>query len=160
MEAAEPERKTFGYKVRADLAAPALAGVFVWAVWPVALAMMAKWKSEEVREDRRTSGSGRGGAERPEVEPQDLLQPTTIEEIEQREVVRDPLGAVPAAPFGHLSAGWIRFRSQLEPGDEIWAFRALRPDDWGGGEQLSGYAAVRLGEIVGHFVARKVSIAS
>jgi hypothetical protein len=155
MEAAEPERKTFGYKVRADLAAPALAGVFVWVVWPVALAMMAKWKSEEVREDRRTSGSGRGGAERPEVEPQDLLQPTTIEEIEQQAIVQDPLGAAPALPFGHLAAGWIRFRSRLQPGDEIWSFRAVRSDDWGGQEQSSGYAAVRLGEIAGHFVARR-----
>jgi hypothetical protein len=155
MQAVEPERKKFSYKVCADLAAPALAGMFVWAFWPVALAMMAKWKSEEVREDRRTSGSGRGGAVRPEVEPQDLLQPTTIKEIEQREVVRDPLGAVPAVPFGHLSAGWIRFRSQLQPGDEIWSFRAVRSDDWVGEEQLSGYAAVRLGEIVGHFAARR-----
>jgi hypothetical protein len=155
MEATEPERRTLGYKARADLAAPALAGVFVWAFWPVALALMAKWKSEAVREDRRTSGSGRGGAERPEVGPEDLLQPATIGEIEQREIVQDPLGAVPAVPFGHLAAGWISFRSQLEPGDEIWSFRAVRPNDWGGKEQLSGYAAVRLGEIVGHFLARR-----
>jgi hypothetical protein len=155
MEAVEPERKTFRYTFCAELAAPTLTGVFVLAFWPVALALMTKWKLEEVREDQRTSGLGRGGAERPEVEPQDLLQPTTIEEIEQREVVRDPLGAVPAVPFGHLSAGWIRFRSQLEPGDEIWAFRAVRSDDWGGEEQLSGYAAARLGEIAGYFVARR-----
>lgn len=155
MEAMEPERRALGYKVRADLAAPALAGVFVWAFWPMALAMMAKWKLDEVREGRCTSGSGRRGAERPEVEPKDLLQPATIEEIEQREIVQDPLGAVPAVPFGHLAAGWIRFRSQLEPEDEIWAFRAVRSDDWGGEEQLSGFAAVRRGEIMGHFVARK-----
>jgi hypothetical protein len=154
-EAIEPERRTFGYKVRADLAAPALAGVFVWAFWPVALALMAKWKLDEVREQRRTNGLGQGGAERPEVEPEDLLQPTTIGEIEQREIVQDPLGAAPALPFGHLSAGWIRFCSQLEPGDEVWSFRAVRSDDWGGHEQSSGYAAVRLGEIAGHFVARR-----
>jgi hypothetical protein len=155
MEAVEPERRTLGYKVRADLAAPALGGVFVWAFWPVALALMAKWKLDEVREQRGTNGLRLGGAERPEVEPEDLLQRTTIEEIEQREIVQDPLGAVPALPFGHLSAGWIRFRSHLEPGDEIWAFRAVRSDDWGGEEQLSGYAAVRLGKVVGHFVARR-----
>jgi hypothetical protein len=155
MEAVEPERRTFGYKVRADLAVPALAGVFVWAFWPVALALMAKWKFDEGREQRRTSGGGQGRVERPEVEPEDLLQPATIEEIEQREIVQDPLGAAPALPFGHLAAGWIRFRSQLLPGDEIWSFRAVKPNDWGGEEQLSGYAAVRLGEIVGHFVARR-----
>ncbi len=155
MKAIEPERRTFGYKVFADLAAPALGGVFVWAFWPVALAFMAKWKLDEVREQRGTNGLRLGGAERPEVEPEDLLQPKTIEEIEQREIVQDPLGAVPALPFGHLAAGWISFRSQLEPGDEIWSFCAVKPEYWGREEQLSGYAAVRLGEVVGHFVARR-----
>jgi hypothetical protein len=155
MEAVEPERRTLGYKVRAELAAPALASVFVWAFWPVALALMAKWKLDEIREQRRANGSGQGVAERPEVEPEDLLKPTTIEDIEQREIVQDPLGAVPAVPFGHLAPRWISFRSQLQPGDEIWSFRAVRSDDWGGQEQSSGYAAVRLGDIVGHFVARR-----
>jgi hypothetical protein len=41
------------------------------------------------------------------VQPGDLLELLSVEEIEQREQVFDPLGAVAELPFGHLNDAWI-----------------------------------------------------
>ena len=54
-----------------------------------------------------------------------LLVRLTVEQIESREQVDDPLAAVPALPFGHLNASWRRLLEQLVEGDEFWSFRAL-----------------------------------
>jgi hypothetical protein len=156
MEAVEPERKTLRYKVLSDLAAPALAGVFIWALWPVALIMVAKGKFDELQSEK-VIRSRKAAAQRPVVELEDLIERTTIEQVETQEIISDPLGAVPPAPFGHLFAAWIKFRSQLLPNDEIWKFNSRTQTDWGKEEHTSGYAAIRGSKIVAHFVARKGS---
>ena len=89
------------------------------------------------------------------VELSDLIERISIQAIESRETVHDPLRAVPAVPFGHMGASWIAFRSKLLPEDEIWSFEARRSDDWGFQEQTRGYAAVRNGLIVAHFINRR-----
>ena len=38
-----------------------------------------------------------------------LLESLTVAEIEARERVSDPLGAVPDLPFGHLNTAWCEF---------------------------------------------------
>ena len=56
----------------------------------------------------------------------ELLEQLSIDEIEQREKVVDPLGAVPDLPFGHLNAAWKKFLEVMEPQDSIWTFSAHR----------------------------------
>jgi hypothetical protein len=78
-----------------------------------------------------------------EVNETDLREPLTRDEVERREVVGDPLHAVPERPFGHLHPAWQRFLDGLEPGDAIWSFRAERTTAWNHRELRAGYVAVR-----------------
>ena len=86
------------------------------------------------------------------VEPVHLQAWLTLGEIEARERVDDPLGAVPNVPFGHLNAAWRTFLASRASGDELWSFTApwrtwlLQP------ELRSGYALVRNGTPVAHFL--------
>ena len=86
------------------------------------------------------------------VEPVHLQAWLTLEEIEAREMVDDPLGAVPHVPFGHLNAAWRTFLESRANGDELWSFTAqwqtwlLQP------ELRSGYALVRNGTPVAHIL--------
>lgn len=81
----------------------------------------------------------------------DLLEQVSIEEIEQREKVLDPLGAVSDLPFGHLHAAWKQFLEEVEPQDAIWRFSA-QWTFWGQKELRGGYVIVR-GDIIGpHFM--------
>lgn len=45
----------------------------------------------------------------------------SIAEIEARETFAE-CADVPALPFGFLNPGWLRFKSQIQTGDEIWLF--------------------------------------
>ena len=82
------------------------------------------------------------------VERADLLEPLSLQDIEQRERISDPLHAVPDLPFGHLNAAWAAFLMKSGSGGYLWAFTAIRKADWGSVETLSGYAAVR-GDSIG-----------
>lgn len=67
-----------------------------------------------------------------------LLELLTVDEIEARERVADPLGAVPDLPFGHLNTAWQDFLAQCEEGAEFRRFAA----DWDAGwckERREGY---------------------
>jgi hypothetical protein len=86
-----------------------------------------------------------------ELKTQDLVERLTVEQIEQRELVDDPLHAVPPVPFGFLHESWQALRAQLQPGDELWSFDARRTVTWYGvnyGERRTGYAIVRNGQPV------------
>ena len=155
LAASDPQRRTLRYRFLADVAAPALASLFIWALWPIALVMVAKWKREAQREERNLKEEREAVENQAAVEMSELLERISIEKIEACETVHDPLHAAPAVPFGHLGASWIAFRSKLTPEDEIWRYEAIRSGDWGCQEQTSGYAAVRGQEIVAHFVARR-----
>lgn len=154
MEAANPERRTRRYKILANLVAPALAALFILAVWPVALIMAAKWALDS-RNQRRFEAEREERKKRPPVEHSELRARMTLAEVEDREMVDDPLGAVPLVPFGHLFPAWQRFKSQLTDGDEIWVFEAEREDDWSQTVVSSGYAAVRNGRVIAHFTTRR-----
>lgn len=60
--------------------------------------------------------------------PQHLLERLSVQQIELREQVDDPLHAVPPLPFGHLKAPWFL--------------------PWGARDQRRGYALVRAGVVV------------
>ena len=49
-----------------------------------------------------------------------LLRTVTAAEAESQAVVTDPLGRVPALPFGHLNPGWLRLLAQMQEGDALW----------------------------------------
>jgi hypothetical protein len=74
----------------------------------------------------------------------DLLEKLTVSQIETRERVQDPLGAVPDLPFGHLNAAWKVFLAGCQPGDKLWSFSARWPGNWRGEERREGYVRVRL----------------
>lgn len=86
------------------------------------------------------------------VKPEELLQQLNCEEIAAREIIEDPLGAVPALPFGHLHDAWLEFIGRLQPGDELWSFRAQRMELWDRDHVHEGYAVVRDGRPRSHFV--------
>ena len=54
------------------------------------------------------------------VRKSDLINHLSIDEIESRERVHDPLGAVPELPFGHLNQAWKTFREKGTEQDELW----------------------------------------
>ena len=49
-----------------------------------------------------------------------LLRTVTAAEAESQAIVFDPLGRVPALPFGHLNPGWLRLLAQMQEGDTLW----------------------------------------
>lgn len=155
LAASDPRRQTLRYRALSDFAAPAFASLFIWALWPIALAMVVKWKREAQREERNLKEEREAKENQAAVELSDLIERISIQAIESRETVHDPLRAAPAVPFGHMGASWIAFRSKLMPEDEVWSFEAMRSDDWGFQEQSRGYAAVRDGQIVAHFIKRR-----
>jgi len=118
----------------------------VWAIWPVAVYLRAvrffsKEDADETTIEREFA-----------VERRHLEERLTLQEIEVREMVEDPLSAVPNLPFGHLNAAWRTFLENRETADELWSFTApwqtwlLQP------EQRAGYALVRNGTPVAHFL--------
>lgn len=85
----------------------------------------------------------RGEAKKFAVSEDHLQAPMTVTAIEALEIVEDPLGTVPALPFGHLHDAWTRFLSSLgEPLPEIWSFSADWTNKWDRTEYRAGYVAV------------------
>ena len=76
----------------------------------------------------------------------------TIEEIESRERISDPLGAVPSLPFGHLNAAWAEFKDNLQTGDELRFFSVPWKECWNM-ELHEGYVVLREEEIGPWFTA-------
>ena len=81
----------------------------------------------------------------------DLLERHSISEIEKREMVIDPLGAVPDLPFGHLHPAWRKFVATVGPTDAIWSFSAEWKPRWGPEELRAGYVIVR-GNSIGAYI--------
>ncbi len=98
LEAVNPDRKKLSYRILNNIVAPVLAAVLVVAVWPVAIYM--KIKEMLQKKESYVSTEEREFA----VEREHLLERLTVQEIERREVVTDPLNAAPDLPFGHLHA--------------------------------------------------------
>lgn len=82
-----------------------------------------------------------------------LTELVTVESVEARERIEDPLHAAPAMAFGHMNRTWEKFKTDIQSGDELWRFSA--PADKAHGTCLSvrGYAIRRDGEIVAEIVS-------
>lgn len=125
-----------------------VAAVGVIATWPLVLGFSIYFYRK--KEDTQPSIS-LGEPEQFSVQQQDLLQSFTVSQIENREVTEDPLGAVPAVPFGHLNRAWRLFIDASHSNETLWSFRAAWRQYGTVNEWRSGYARVRNDEIVGWF---------
>lgn len=150
LDAANPERTKISYRILNNIVAPALGSVLIVIAWPIAIYM--KGKELFAERDGGSSDTEREFA----VEEKHLIERLSLQEIEQREIVEDPLKAVPALPFGHLHDAWARFVNELPEGAEVWSFSAKWSTKWGSKELREGYAAIHQG-VPGVFVltARK-----
>lgn len=136
-----PERHTLRYRLANDVVAPLIAVVVVAIAWPIALIMQARvWLQ---REEDEFVGSESEPESRSLVLKEHLQERLSLDEVERRERVVDPLNAVPDVPFGHLHARWAEFRGGLGPEDEIWSFSACGESDWNRDQERIGYVIVR-----------------
>ena len=146
LDTVNPDRKKLSYRILNNVVAPVLAAILVVAVWPVAVYMKAKEMLQkkdgtEIEKEREFA-----------VERQHLQERLTVQEVERREVVTDPLKAVPELPFGHLNAAWQEFLNGHVDGGELWSFSARWQTTWGRKELRSGYVVVRDGAPCAHFL--------
>lgn len=146
LDAVNPDRKKLSYQVLNNVVVPVLAAVAVVVVWPAAVYMKGKEifgkKSASALDDEREFA----------VERSHLQERLTVPQIEAREVVTDPLGAVPELPFGHLNAAWKTFIGTARVGDEVWSFMAQWQTRWGRKEVRAGYVIVRGGVPAAHML--------
>ena len=147
LDAVNPNRKKLSYRILNNVVAPVLAAVAVVVVWPAALYMKGKEifgkKSVSALDEEREFA----------VERSHLQERLTVLQIEAREVVTDPLGAVPDLPFGHLNAAWKTFAEGVGADDELWSFTAPWQTTWGRREVRTGYVVVRGGVPAAHFLS-------
>lgn len=140
-----PFQKRMSMRMAKDLALSALTGVVMIALWPMALGMIFMEHLERRKHPApaalKTLNEGQGFA----VRHHHLQQRWRLDEVEQREMVTDPLNAVPELPFGHLHGAWQSFIRGHTSETELWSFSALVDHGWEGLELQSGYVMVRDG---------------
>jgi hypothetical protein len=141
-----PDRKKFSYRILNNFVAPVLAAAALVVVWPIAIYMKVKEgfskKSDSILEEEREFAVKRAY----------LKERMTVQQIEAREVIDDPLGAVPNLPFGHLNAVWKTFIDAVAADDELWSFTAPWETMWGRKDVRTGYVVVRGGVPASHFL--------
>ncbi len=146
LNAMDPDREKLSYRILHNFVVPLLAFVAVVVGWPIAIFMKVK----DMLGMDFNSGASAGEQREFSVGRDDFQERLSVEEIESRERVIDPLGAVPALPFGHLNSAWKTFLEGMGPDDAIWSFSA-NWTRWGHKELRAGYVIVR-GDIIGaHF---------
>lgn len=89
---------------------------------------------------------------------EDLINKANPIEAEASGYVIDPLGTVPALPFGHLNKAWANFLADmLDERDEMWSFFIPKGSKHGkyritATSDIKGYARVRNGKVLGEFI--------
>lgn len=141
-----PERKSLWLRLLNDIVGPALVGTLIVPFWPVLVFFKVK--------ELVFGEPARGPIDEPEfaVTRDDLQTQLSLQEIEQMEMVFDPLGAAPNVPFGHLNTAWKKFCEGMEPHDSLWSFTAHWTSAWGSKDIRQGYVIVRGEEIGSHFI--------
>ncbi len=136
-----PERHTLRYRLANHVVAPLIAVVVVAIAWPIALIMQARvWLQ---RDEDESVGTKSAPESESVVLKEHLQERLSLDEVERRERVVDPLNAVPDVPFGHLHARWVEFRAEIGPEDEIWSFSACGESVWNRDQERMGYVIVR-----------------
>lgn len=120
-----------------EVLVPFLGFMFIIIAWPLVIGMLLKEKffppEPYVPEEEIVF----------EVKPEDLLTKQSISEIEEAEIVYDPLNAAPEIPFGHLNQAWNQFKNKIQTRDEIWSFSVMFKPEYGDEHIRSGYVFVR-----------------
>lgn len=144
LKSLNPSRQRFWYRVVEDVVVPGLAFILVWLVWPVAIGIKF---FELYQKKEATSNSERLAKARVFVLKEEaLVREVTVDEIEQANMVRDPLGAAPNLPFGHLHAVWIEFRDGLGVGETLHLFESVGPNAFRK-QMIWGYAVCQEGRV-------------
>ena len=150
IQSVDPQRDRWWWKPLNNVVVPILAAALALTAWPIAV----YWKAKEIVDAR-----GSADEEPPKefaVTKEHLRKQCTVADIEEAEIVVDPLGAVPMTPFGHLNPVWETFRKSILEDDQLWSFSAHWTTEWGRTEIRDGYVIVR-GEMIGpHFLAHWV----
>ena len=76
-----------------------------------------------------------------------LVKPMSVSDIEKKYSVAG------GKPFGANNAGWLRLKSAMKPGDELW-FYSNPGELWVAHMGEEGIAIVRGGKVVDWFVCR------
>jgi hypothetical protein len=93
--------------------------------------------------------------------PEYLIAEINPVDAEITSYVIDPLGTVPALPFGHLNKGWVNFLTDMTDGaDQMWSFYIPKGGKIGKYQfettsETRGYAMVRGGKIVAEFITER-----
>jgi hypothetical protein len=135
-----PER-SFAGKIVHGILRPIAGGIVVIVGWPVML-LWSAYKTVSSPTPKPNEAPRQFA-----VTNEHLVEKLAISEIESRERVKDPLGAVPDLPFGHLNFAWTEFLTKVEPESEFWSFEAKRDDSLGNFERVSGYVARTHGQL-------------
>ena len=139
LERMQPRTESLWYRFRAKLLAPVLACIAMVLLWPLVPLMKLQERLTVWRNQRQSD------RDQFRIERKHLVEQLTLEEVEQREVVSDPLGAVPSLPFGHLHPIWTQIRADLSPRDQLWSFKGVWPGRWFNDESREGYVVRRWG---------------
>lgn len=140
-----PNSEKLAYRILYKIVLPLLLFIIVVAVWPLLMYsaithFLQKKKDPELPEQDEFPKIPDFA-----VECTHMVERLTVQEIEMREFVKDPLKAAPELPFGHLNAAWKKFLNAHSHNAELWSFSAQWPTTWGSRELLRGYVVVRAG---------------
>lgn len=121
----------------------ALIALATTLLWPAVAPLLLYWKWSSRRSDEHRADEERTFAPSRE----DLVSHFTLDGIEARELIHDPLGGAPRLPFGHLHDAWAKFVSELPAEAELWSYATVWENRWCEQEQHEGYIAVQPGAI-------------
>ena len=136
-------------------------GVYCFALlcilvgWPGFLIWFIKDKKDEVARQEWQA--------KPDFEcaPEYLIAKVDPVDAEITSYVTEPLGTVPAVPFGHLNKAWGNFLSNmLDEDDELWSFHIPKGSKTGKYQREStsdirGFAKVHDGKILAEFITER-----
>lgn len=139
-----PRRTDFLSRVLDDFIFPVLAFCAIWLVWPLAIGLRIK----EIIDKKKATTQIKAAKEEKVfvVQEAELNKQVTIAEVEQQNVIVDPMEAVPQVPFGYLNAKWVAFRDSLAPDETLWEYESSRtevPD----AQSVWGYAVKTDGKV-------------
>lgn len=113
-------------------------------MWPVAIGLkffeMYQKKEAEANSERLAK------AKEFVLKEETLVREMAIAEIEEANRVRDPLGAAPNLPFGHLNVVWVEFRDGLGVGETLHLFESVGPNAFRK-QLIWGYAVCKEGRV-------------
>ncbi len=122
LDAIDSKRKQWRYRFFEDVFVPVLGFTLVWLFWPLVIVI----KIKEAIEKRMPSAKQKLGIPKFVLNEDELIEQVTISEVEAKNMIEDPLEAVPKVPFGHLHPKWMTFKYSIQPDETLWSFESFR----------------------------------